>query len=695
MRFIKNNLSFVALIALLFIVFRSYFTTDLLISSDLLYNYRSTMLDLSTQPYLWHLERGSGLGGPYSFLLWEHFLKVVPTVLLSNLGLGWEIIERLIFFYPFLFISTISSFIFSRNLGLSKNFSLLSVGIFTLNPFILMIVGGGQLQIGLAYSLAPLVLTFFLKVIENFSKNNLLNLRNSLLAGILISIDAMFDIRIAFIVFTVLLTYFIVNLFLTNHPRAYIVNLGAYFLAIPVFISFLIHFYWIFPFLLIGENPIAILGDAYGSVRAVNFLSFARLENSISLLHPYWPENIFGKINFMKPEFLLIPMLAFISLLFVKNESKLSIKRLVISLSLIALGGAFLAKGSSEPLGGIYLLLFNHVPGFNLFRDPIKWYLITSLSYGVLIPYSVSKIYGLITTSDTLRKYKNLKLNYVFLIAIFIYLLFLISPALLGKLSGTFTSQVVPSDYLKLESLISKDRDFYRTFWIPSYEQYSYYSYSHPLILANEFLNTPDLQEIIRKTKNDEFQKELDESSIKYVIVPLDTQGKIFLTDRRYDEEKFIETVEQISKVPGLTRVKGFDKLAVFQREGFKDHFWTPSKELSVSYEYINPTSYVVHLKNARSRDQLIFSETFNPGWILDDGSSQILSRAYDKRFNSFELNKTGDYSVKVVYKYQRLLSMGLIISFISLVSISLVIISVFGKRKGLVFASRNGKIGL
>jgi hypothetical protein len=73
--------------------------------------------------------------------------------------------------------------------------------------------------------------------------------------------------------------------------------------------------FWIVPNILSYTNAYhATVGDI-----SLSFFSVAALSNSISLLHPNWPENLFGKVYFLQPEFLVLPMVAFSSLLFVKT----------------------------------------------------------------------------------------------------------------------------------------------------------------------------------------------------------------------------------------------------------------------------------------------------------------------------------------------------------------------------------------
>ena len=107
-----------------------------------------------------------------------------------------------------------------------------------------------------------------------------------------------------------------------------------------------------------------------------------------------------------------MPILAYSSLLFISKikdqRSKIQIKNqkfdnnvamkqfnngAIIFFALLGLVGAFLAKGASPPFSEINSWLFQNFPGMNMFRDSTKFYSLIALSYSVLIPFSIWKIY--------------------------------------------------------------------------------------------------------------------------------------------------------------------------------------------------------------------------------------------------------------------------------------------------------------
>ncbi len=586
-----------------------------------------------------------------------------------------------------------------------------------------MIVGGGQMGIAMAYALAPLVLYLFIKNIDffNSSENNsqfsILNFKLPVFAGLLFSLQIVFDLRIAYITLAAVAAYAVLSIM--NHVLSIktlkekilsTLYLILYTFLVPGIVVFLLNAFWVLPTLLSRRNPIEDLGLAYSSLEAVKFFSFAKFENTLSLLHPNWSENIFGKVGFLKPEFLILPILAFSSLLFVTN-SKLKTQNskiintqgvtsfpplrwnslaprknqgvTIMFFALLGLIGAFLAKGANEPFGGVYLWLFDNFPGFIMFRDPTKWYTLVAISYSILIPFSVWKIYDFLKSHSEFLifnfkfsiKSKIFNFQNLFLLFIVFCLLYLIRPALFGQLSGTFKTTEIPKEYIKLEKFIAKDSNFYRTLWVPTLQRFGFYSNLHPAIPAQDFFKSVNSTQILNALKTSELL--LQEAAVKYVIVPYDSQGEIFLKDRKYNEDMYLQVVNGINSIKWLEKVGQFGKVKVFEVLNTKDHFWTSSENLSLKYQYISPVEYKLEVKNAKIGEEIIFSESYDAGWQARDSNTKfydwpnlIGSNPYKRRFNNFTLRKGGDYSMIIYYYPQIIVNIGMAISGLSLVLI-------------------------
>jgi len=637
------------------IVYKAWFMNDFINSGDFINFTFKPSLDV----YAW----GNGLNGLGGSMFAYGWLSLVASIPLSLLNGLFEIdiifAQKIAFFYSFIALSVISSLFLFKKLFKDNNFYYLAPLFFLFNTYVLMLVGGGQIFIALSLAFLPITVYLYineliLKKIEDVNKISLL--KKSLLIGLLLTIQIMLDLRIGYIALFAILVFLLVFNLIKLNRKIFIRSL--FLLFIPLFIVLLLNLYWVLPIIVVGQNPIEQLGAAYSTVSGVVFFSFAKFENTISLLHPNWPENIFGKVYFLKPEFVVLPLLVFSSLLFIEKISKKE-RFYILYFSLIGLIGAFLAKGSNEPFGCIYLWLFDNFPGMQMFRDPTKFYTLVVLSYSMLIPFSVSKIYEKISKFSV----KNKILNYqnLFLVIVVCYLLYLINPALLGKLNGTFRPSILPNEYVKLKEFVASDNNFYRTLWIPSIQRYGINTNQNPAISSLQFFNTSSNSALFSCLNKPELSELLKQASVKYVVVPYDSEGEIFLEDRKYSEEEYLKTVGEIEKIDWLTPVGDFEKIKVFELANPKDHFWIMG-DGEVNYKYVSSVEYKIKLSNVKINDILVFSESFDRNWSINVNNLKAYSQEYEL-FNSFKLDKSGTYSASIYYEPQKYVNIGLIVS--------------------------------
>jgi len=221
-----------------------------------------------------------------------------------------------------------------------------------------------------------------------------------------------------------------------------------------------------------------------------------------------------------------------------------------------------------------------------------------------------------------------------------------------------------------LEKFLSSQNNFSRTFWVPTQQRIGFYTNTHPAIPAQDFFKSVNNTQIFNILKTSELL--LQESGVKYVIVPYDSQGEVFLKDRKYSHEVYFKTIEEVGKVEWLKRVEGFGRIAVFEVLSPRDHFWSLSQGLTVEYAYINPTKYILNVKNAKKGDVLVFSESFDKYWEARNESTKLKvpSVKYNKLFNSFKLERDGDYSFEVYYEPQKWVNIGVAISLVTLISV-------------------------
>lgn len=652
----KKLISLFPFIALA-IIFRDWFTAKEVIGGDWPYFFSSFLKEFTLFPPSWALYQGNGLGGQFISYPLDSYLYFIVSIFVNTLHIPWEIVSKVFFFGLFLLLSMLSSIYMSDyTLGETKDWQkFLSAFIYTVNTYILMVVAGGQMGVALAYSLAPLVLGLFIKHIDRlFYKEQ--DLKSSIVAGLVLALQIMFDLRIAYITMLAVVLYIVVYLIAQRlRYKLYTILSFIFFIfVIPISIAIVLHASWILPILMSHATPLDALITSYSSSAGFKFFSFASFSQTISMLHPNWPENIFGKLYFMRPEFLITSIIVFSSLFFITKvvNKTTSLFKKIIFFVLLGLLGAFLAKGANSPFGEVNIWLFEHAPGFSLLRDPTKFYLLIALSYSVLIPFSIYSIYNWLKSKF---KSQNFLPN-IFPFFIICYLLFLIRPVLLSQLGGTFKEHKVPHEYIELKNFLNNQSAFFRTLWIPKQQRFAYYSNLHPSIEAmslfskgnkSAFVYATNSAEIIDQLKTQKVKEYIQALSIKYVIVPYDALGEIFIRDRKYDAKQYLNIIENLEKISWLKRINGFGRIAVFKIENPKDHFWI--KEGKIVYKMQSFDRYSLKISIV-SPTVLIFSETYNPYWVMQIDNKFIPAEKTRDGTISFKVEKTGNYNAMVYF---------------------------------------------
>lgn len=525
----KAKLIFILFLFLAVVVFHPWFDFSKTLSSgDWPYLYKENIVEFKFPPQL-------------PFLWIEPYHQITAKIGVEILSLPWEVTEKIFWFYPFLLISFFSSYkyvgFFLKKLDVDKDldiFIFLGIIIYMFNTYILMVVGGGQMGVVMAYSLAPLVLYTLI----NFVYEKYISIKFLSIASLVSALQLMFDPRLFLLTIGIFLFYFIFTILHYGFKLKRVFSI-----ILVLFSTITLNSFWIF-------SNVSYYQDTYAQVLEeplAKFLSFATFANSISFLHPNWPDNIFGKVSFMKPEFLLIAIFAYSSLYFVNKKNRIYILFFV----LIGLLGAFFAKGINPPFGDIYEF-FSNLPGGGSFRDPTKFYLLISLSYSILIPFTVFFIYDFLS-----KKYINKKhFSILFLILIFGYFLVILRPALAGELRGTFIPISVPMDYVEFKDFLISDNESYNILWVPGTQRFAISLRDRKAAInAQEFFKTTNFVSIINKIKDQKTKKVLMDSNIKYIAVPYDSLGEIFITDRRYDEKIYKKFIFQLESSSYLNRV--------------------------------------------------------------------------------------------------------------------------------------------
>lgn len=637
---------FAAFMIIIFI-YRPWFTGSEIIGGDWPYLFPEMVRDMSRPPTSWQAGYGGGLGGlsPAYFLSTYNFLFAQIAIFT---GTSWIAIYKLFWFLcPVVILAVGGWRLLATMLPSSSSWMRAMASlILATNTYVLMVTGGGQMGVFYAVSILPWAIISFLQF---FTAKGLILWYWTIILGTVFGIQVSLDPRIAYlsIISMGVLYCFQGNgfKFLLKHIR---------FGAVAGSISFLLNFYWVLPLLILKENTFDSLGSAYTTVGALRFFSFADFSHALSLLHPNWPENLFGKTYFLQPEFLFLPILAFTSLLFINMHKNNQEKKLVYGFITLGLVGAFLSKGANEPFGFLYVWLFEHVPGFVMFRDPTKFYVLTMTSFAVLIPFALFSI------SDRMKKYQK---NFLWIIpSLFIlYWIVLIRAAVMGSLGGTFTRREVPFQYVVLKELLQKEQGFFRTLWVPRQSRFTFSSQNQLSIEAGPLLGATDAASLGSAMQNPTVRDQLDALSIRYIIVAFDPYGEIFSDDRKYSQTKRDAIENVLDTVPWLTKIQSSD-IAVYKTPHSKDHFWIENGTI-LNWRKISDDYYLADVL-ATGSAKLIFSENYHQGWRANIKNLFINASKEQFGIMSFVLPEMAEGRVTIEFTPRRYYLWGRWISF-------------------------------
>ncbi len=670
---IKPNIGVVFLVLLfLVLIYGRWFWGGEIIGGDWPYFWRETLRGMFWYPYLWASWQGNGLGGINPLLGLQLFQSFLVAPFVNWLGLPWVIVYKIGWFGLFIAVSLVGSKslweAINPRLEIKKKESengfpgwILTALIFITNTYILMVTGGGQMGVALAYAVAPLVLSSFLKLVNVFaislpsSKFKVQSSKLMITAELVLALQIMLDLRIAYVTLFGVGIYYLLNL------KSQISKLKTTALmVVPITVAGILNAFWLLPMVIMRHNPLQQLGGAYTSVGALKFFSFADFSHALSLLHPNWPENLFGKTYFLQPEFLIWPLLAF-TVLISKKASKP-----VHYFALLALVGAFLAKGVNPPFGEVYRWLFERFPGFVMFRDPTKFYLLTAISYAVLIPVSLDFVGERLASIKGKRRVDILNTKYLILILFFLFWLFTIRQAILGQLSGTFARREVPPEYVELKDFLHRQPEFFRTLWVPRQQRFTYGTFQHQPSEAEPLFASTNSAQLAKNLQKKETPELFSQLGIKYVIIPFDSLGELFLKNRQYETATRQEYEKVLDQVPWLRKLS-LGKLTVYATPGYKDRFWLESGE-ELSYQTVNPGQYLVNVSLKRPAT-LFFSESFHSGWQAQTVYGIINSQRTNYGLNSFQLERSGSYTLKIYFAPQKYVDIGVGISLVALLT--------------------------
>ena len=394
-------------------------------------------------PTVWWPEVGFGLknfSGVY-----EVPIEAIGA-LLSLGSADWGIVEKILYFIPFAILSFVAPWILAREILRSPAWALLSALIFATNTYFVTFSAGGQMYLAVAEALAPLV---FFALIRSL---RLLSMRWALATGLLMGLQAAYEVRVSYLTVILCVLYAIVLVTVEALQRH--VAQRALLLVTALFVLAGTQLYWLVPL-------ITFKGNAGLPIAPAPWVAFMQLANGIAGVAPYWTgavPAIFQRVP-VNPAFFLFPLIAFLAL----NMRRISAELLWLCFS--ALAAAFLIKQTNPPAGEVYHWMFTHVPGWNLFREGSKFYFVIAIAYAVLIPSVLRGWLGFKAKARVVR-FASRVLAIFALLAIGALAAGNLIPLERGQIGYTTQPIERPLAVRQLDDLLTRDNTYGAVLWI-------------------------------------------------------------------------------------------------------------------------------------------------------------------------------------------------------------------------------------
>lgn len=563
------------------------------VATDFFFWYSESLKSLFSVPLLWRevlVSDGFGQYIAYSLSIW-------PILLIYG-ALSWvdfSLLTRLVGILPFVSLGALGIYKLLSYFNIHAWGKFVGTFFYLSNTYILLLLDGGQLYLGLAYAILPLTFLFYKQTIEENTNKAKLFFICSIIA------ISVFDFRILYFVAILIFLSFIFDTISSQY--AVVPNLVSHIsLGLLTGITLLfVHLPWILPSVLIKSPSLPV---TYDRSQQVEFLSFSSLGHSLLLLQPHWYTNVFGRISELKLEFFLIPILVFFTpILTPKNI-------LVMFWMVVALMSIFLTKGSQEPFPHIYNWLFDHLPGFVLFRDPTKFYFLVALSYSVLLAIFIEVLLNIKSKSHLINK-----LIKVTPIIVIIYLIVLARPVYLGQMTGLFSSPLYKEHYAELMNFFRSDQKYSRIVYVPHHPPLGYSTPLHPAIdglyLTNKrpfAIGTVGTYEAINFLRESSFMGEIfDIAGISYIVFPLLDPRR---DDMHIDNVKHYYTfINQIANLPWVSADRMLLDMPVLKVREHQDKFFMTA---NLWWVIGSDNIYIDATKSAKLRlakNALVFAE--------------------------------------------------------------------------------------
>ncbi|MDQ6826487.1 MAG: hypothetical protein M3Z14_04705 [Candidatus Eremiobacteraeota bacterium] len=499
-------------------IYHAWLRAGLLVGGDFLPRSAQELQSFFPWPHLWNgsLQLGSN-EQVFSFA----FPLYAVMGALAHLNASWRLIERIIYFWPYLLLVPLGPYALAHRLTNSRFAALIAALFFSVNTWTIFLNERGHTPSVIATAFMCLVLLQLLRFLDDPSPRAGLVL-SSLMMGVLV-----YDLRYVYIA-ALTCTALCIERLIRDRSFRFLRVAGPGFITVAG--SFLIfNLYWLLPEL---RYP-ATQGSGYGtSADFQSISSFVSLSDSLAAFKTFYhwvASNPPFETHPAEPPFFLLPFFAFVSLagcwkrVYVKSFAVLGVIAIVV------------VSGSTFPFASLNLWLFSHVPGMSLFRDTSKWMSLSTLCYALAFAYGTKRATAYLRMRISKSYVTVCTLALASTVAVYMFLMGDAYNPIRYRLYAAYNRT---QDTEALETFIRSDHKFSRTLFFP-YETESLrgdemHPYMEAAPLANG--NYPEGLSALKSEQTPLYSfyasplapNILRALNIKYVVVPYDYDHIIY-----------------------------------------------------------------------------------------------------------------------------------------------------------------------
>jgi len=566
----------------------------------------------------------NGLGRPNIQVSFNIFFWVWSAM--TNIGFTWDQAVAVTFLIPIAFLNFLAPYFLIRKLTARVATSFACALFYGTTTYGIV----NQVPIQFVYALAPLVLLLFIRALETKLVSHWV------VFGIVFSVAACYEIRITYILAFVLASYALVMH--ASEAR----RLWRGLLAAAVVVLGL-NAFWLLPTVL-GSAPTAVRAVAQRGLFGTGLYD---LRSALALHLWNWTGGLQNSLFQEQPiplYFWFVPLVVALGSLWARGLAARDFRKHTFFAS-TTLVGLLLAKEAAPPFGVVYGWLYAHFPGFALYRESSKFYLVVALGYTVLLGYALSR-----ARLPRLRA-QDRTLRAVLVVVVGGLSLWNTKPLVTGDLGYLLVGRQQPADYGAFAQFVDRQDEYFRTLWLPRESQWATTSYLHPRVSVESVLPAQWVRALARPHDLSGVAPAtlfaaaapwagtvhhlVDDASVKYVVVPLQ--------DIANDDDFFgyygqvrAAYIAQLNSVRWLHKVDiGASALAVFENTKFLPHVSVDTHAPAdgglgveakaplggsirhVDFSISNPTHIRVRLQGLAGRVLLRFSEGYDSQWAL------------------------------------------------------------------------------